>query len=176
MSAEANRADGGLDRLCLNLATLFGVGWIPRAPGTAASLVTLPAACALDAMGPAWYALATLAILLIAMPVCGRAADLIGRTDPPEIVLDEVAGMLIAFSPFTMIVNDGRAVTVGMLILSFAFFRWFDIKKPGWIGKAQHLPGGTGIVMDDVIAGLAAAVTTGVIYLLFRFAIPTPVH
>lgn len=132
------------------LATFFGVGLAPAAPGTAASAVAaLAYKLALhDLPGP-------LFVLLIALLFAGGAAVAarysadIGRPDPGRIVIDEVCGQLVALAFL-----PAGWLPVG---LSFALFRFFDIIKPWPIRTLEKLPGGWGIMADDVGAGLAAA-------------------
>ena len=149
------------------MATLFGVGYIPKIPGTVASLVTLPAVyCLLKAGLPA-YALVCLLTILLAVGICVRAARVLGAADPHEIVLDEVAGQMTACIPLAwMQAPAGR--TWALLFVFFALFRLFDITKPGFVDKAQELPGGWGIVMDDIVAGLLAACTGWIVYAAAR--------
>lgn len=156
------------------IATLAGVGRLPKAPGTIASFLTAPVAVGLALAGTVAYGFVTLAILLTSVPVCGRAADVLGVDDPPMVVLDEVAGMLIAYAPFAFLYAGNVSSSLPFLGLTFVFFRWLDIRKYGWIGKAQHLPGGVGIVMDDVMAGIGAAIAGVVCWWIASVAIPHP--
>jgi phosphatidylglycerophosphatase A len=133
------------------LATFFGLGFVPLAPGTAAS-----AAAAIGYMqglhSLAWPLYASLVVLLFfaGAAAAGRYASELGRPDPGRIVVDEVCGQLIALAFL-----PGEWLAVG---IAFALFRFFDIIKPGPIRKLERLPGGWGIMADDVAAGLAAAV------------------
>jgi phosphatidylglycerophosphatase A len=132
------------------LATFFGVGLVPVAPGTVAS-----AAAALIFKlvlhGLAWPFYASLVGLLFFIGVAASAvhASEIGRPDPGRVVIDEVCGQLIALAFL-----PAGWLPVG---LAFALFRFFDIIKPWPIRKLEKLPGGWGIMADDVGAGLAAA-------------------
>jgi phosphatidylglycerophosphatase A len=132
------------------LATVFGLGLVPFAPGTAAS-----AAAALgyvlvlhDLSRPLYVALIALLFLAGVAASAAHAAEL-GQLDPGRIVVDEVCGQLIALAFL-----PAAWVPVGA---SFALFRFFDIIKPWPIRKLEKLPGGWGIMADDVGAGLAAA-------------------
>ena len=140
---------GMLPRLLRVVATLGPVGRVPVAPGTAGSLVTLLLWAALSpARG--WMLWAVLCVLaLAAVAAAGQAARALGRADPPEVVIDEVIGMATALS----LGPPGMAAAV----LAFAAFRAFDVAKPFPVRQAEHLPGGWGIVADDVVAGLYAA-------------------
>ena len=134
------------------IATLGGFGRIvPKAPGTVASFLTL---------FPAWGLVAVHGQLLVvvaaftATAVGFWGAELYARerntNDPSECVVDEVAGQLIAcaFAPRTLV----------FYALAFALFRLFDIVKPWPISAAERLPGGLGIMADDVLAGLLAGI------------------
>ncbi|MGH6876562.1 MAG: phosphatidylglycerophosphatase A family protein [Rhizomicrobium sp.] len=135
-----------------SIATLAGLGRVGPAPGTVASLVT---ACA--AWGIASATGGRVLVLfagIVAMVAGGWAGQLYARergvSDPPDCVIDEVAGQFIAcaFAPRTLL---GYAV-------AFLLFRALDIWKPWPIGAAERLPGGLGIVADDVAAGILAGV------------------
>jgi len=137
--------------IILFLATGAYSGYIPFAPGTWGSLVTIPLCLALSFF--AWYT--QLFIILLFLPIAawisGEAEVYLGQKDPGAIVIDEIAGMLItlAFVPFTFV----------NAIIGFLLFRIFDIFKPYPISKAEtYFKNGTGILMDDVIAGVFAHV------------------
>jgi phosphatidylglycerophosphatase A len=130
------------------IASFFGVGFFPVAPGTAASLVVLLAYKFL-LYRLAWpFLVGILLLLLVAGTYASTvyAAEL-GQEDPRRIVVDEAAGQLLVFLfvPPTWL-NLG---------LAFFLFRFFDIVKPFPISRAESLPGGWGIMADDVAAGLA---------------------
>ncbi len=131
------------------IATLGGLGRVRPAPGTVASLVTTIAAFGLAALGGR---VVVLLLGIFAMALGSWAAEHYVREravpDPPECVIDEVAGQLLAcaFAPRTIL---GFA-------LAFLLFRVLDIFKPWPIYLAERLPGGLGIVADDVAAGLIA--------------------
>jgi phosphatidylglycerophosphatase A len=133
------------------LATWFGCGLLPRAPGTWGSLAALPFAWGLAAAG-GWPALAVGAVLLFAIGLwaCQRVVDASGAEDPGECVIDEVAGQWLALVAAPL---DPLAYAFG-----FAAFRLFDIVKPwpaSWADR--ELKGGLGIMLDDIFAGLYAA-------------------
>ena len=132
------------------IATVGGLGRaVPRAPGTLASFLTLFAAWALVAIHGQ---LLVLIAAITATAVGFWGAELYARQcaskDPSECVIDEVAGQLIACAlvPRTLV----------FYALAFLLFRLFDIVKPWPIGAAERLPGGLGIMADDVLAGLLA--------------------
>ena len=138
------------------LATLFGIGRLPYAPGTAASLVAALAAWPIAAAYGHWVLLGLgLAVGLVAILVAGTYAHECDRDDPSECVIDELAGQWIAlaFAPPTLL----------RFALAFALFRYLDIRKLWPVSEAEKLKGGLGIVADDIVAGLIA----GLIVLLF---------
>ena len=132
------------------LALGFGSGLVPRAPGTAGSLVGLAAAI-LAAQWGAWVAVAITTVVVVAgVWICGEGARRLGVHDHPAIVWDEIAGMMIAM----LAAPPGW----GWTALAFALFRAFDIIKPWPIREIDHaMGGGAGIMLDDVMAGILAA-------------------
>ena len=133
------------------LATGAYTGLAPVAPGTFGTLpgVALAPLVAMAAgLGVAPYTLILLAIIALAVWVADRYAAEIGVKDPGSVVIDEIAGYLVtvAFLPVSM-------TTLGM---GFLAFRLFDIVKPPPARQCEALPGGFGIVLDDVVAGLYA--------------------
>lgn len=137
------------DIVILTLSSAFGLGYLPWAPGTWGTLVAIPIWWALGTQ-PVWLSVTlTIFVIALAIGVCERAERLYGRHDVQHIVLDEVVGLLTA------------AIAVPFrwpeVIAAFVLFRTLDITKPGgirWIDK--HVPGGWGVVLDDVAAGAVA--------------------
>jgi phosphatidylglycerophosphatase A len=137
------------DQAALWLATGFFVGRVPFAPGTLGSLLALPLCAGLARMGVGVQAIGAAAFLVPAIWAAGRAEALLGRKDAPAIVVDEIAGMLIALA--------GLPFTVFNAAAGFAVFRVLDIFKPFPAGLIDsRMRGGVGIVMDDVVAGVYA--------------------
>lgn len=134
----------------LLLAFGFGSGLAGRAPGTFGTLAAIPLYWLL-VQGASWfYPAATLLVCLAGIGICGSAAERLGVHDHSGIVWDEIAGFLLtmAWVPFSW-----QAVIVGFLA-----FRFFDIIKPWPISYIDRVvEGGLGIMLDDVLAGLAAA-------------------
>jgi phosphatidylglycerophosphatase A len=132
-------------------ATWFGVGRLPGAPGTWGSLVALPLAWILAVLGgPLWLAAAALVVLAVGLWAAESYERGTGRADAPEVVIDEVAGQWIA-----LLFVPPDPVHYG---LGFLLFRAFDILKPWPISWAERrLPGGWGVMADDVLAGAFAA-------------------
>jgi len=136
------------------IATVFGAGSVPKAPGTAGSLVGLLIALAWPAPEPPLpRAALMIAALLASVWACTRAERALRAHDPPQIVLDELLGMwlVIALMPRP----DDLPCLPGV---AFVLFRLFDIAKPPPLRRLARLPEGWGIVLDDVGAGLYALV------------------
>ncbi len=142
------------------LALGFGSGLAPRAPGTMGTLAAVPLYLLLAGLPPWLYLLVTGVVIVAGIWICDRAARDFGVHDHPAIVWDEIAGFLV-----TMI-----AVPVGVfwVVLGFVLFRLFDILKPWpirWLDRRVH--GGLGIMADDVLAGVFAAVVLHLLVFLF---------
>jgi phosphatidylglycerophosphatase A len=97
---------------------------------------------------------------VLGVPASGRVEALRGREDPPEIVIDEVAGQALALLLLHLTLPIAAPVPLrwGLVALAFGLFRLLDIAKPGWIDRAQSLPGGWGVVADDLVAGALAGI------------------
>lgn len=140
----------------LMLAFGFGSGLSPKAPGTMGTLAAIPLWWLLAQLPLASYLMVVLVSAIIGIYICGAAAKTLGVHDHGGIVWDEFVGFWIAMAALP--------VTWTSVILGFVLFRLFDILKPwpiSWLDK--KVSGGFGIMIDDVIAGLAAA---GIIALL----------
>jgi phosphatidylglycerophosphatase A len=127
------------------LATFFYIGFLPKAPGSIATLVGVALSYAL--MGnTAVYILATVLVTVIGFAVSGQAEVKLGKKDPGCIVIDEVAGVMIAFFMLPM--------TWPVMWTAFFLFRAFDMFKiyPG--NKLEGLPGSRGVMLDDLMAGV----------------------
>jgi phosphatidylglycerophosphatase A len=133
------------------LATWFGCGRIPRAPGTAGALGAIPLYLAASRVGGrTGVAVAACAVTLAGVWAASVVARELGKKDPQVVVVDEVAGLLVTMLPVHE--PSWRAVAAG-----FVLFRVLDITKPWPIRDFEKLPGGWGIVMDDVVAGIVGA-------------------
>jgi phosphatidylglycerophosphatase A len=146
------------DKLVLNLATLGPVGRRLPAPGTWGSLAGLAYAWLIyreDRLDPMVVA-EILIGLYLAVGICGEAARRLGRTDPGEVILDEFAVMPLCYLFWQ---TQTGWPDWAVLLTGFALFRFYDILKPLGIRRLQSLPGGWGIVADDVAAALAACAT-----------------
>ncbi|MFI5387586.1 MAG: phosphatidylglycerophosphatase A, partial [Fimbriimonadales bacterium] len=96
-------------------------------------------------------------VTIAGLAVSGRVETACGVKDPSPVVIDEVAGQLLASAPTAMFLGPRR---VTLLVISFALFRLFDIWKPWPIRRLEKLPGGWGIMLDDVAAGILAGFLT----------------
>jgi phosphatidylglycerophosphatase A len=172
--APSPGSDERKPRISLAIATAFGLGYLPKAPGTFGSLggvaismglLWLGSRHSLEAMRIErdvnfWTVGMTssypdygivLLIAILGVFVADRAAKFAGKKDPQFVVIDEVSGqMLTYFSPFTVL-------NWKYLLLGFILFRVFDIWKPFPARQAESLPGGLGIMADDWVAGIYAA-------------------
>jgi phosphatidylglycerophosphatase A len=128
------------------VATFAFVGHLPAAPGTWASAATLLLWFRISP-GGAGFAAVLVAVLVLGTWASHRAEAIYGH-DSGHVVIDEVAGSMIAVA--------GLAISPGIGLAAFVLFRFFDIVKPPPIYQIQALPGGWGVMMDDVLAGIAA--------------------
>jgi phosphatidylglycerophosphatase A len=146
-----------LERLALLIATAFGAGYSPVAPGTAGSAVTVLILWLVP------FSRIGLVLFLVAVVVIGTwAADVaerrLGGKDPGAIVIDEVAGMTLSVVAFPL--------TPGVLLAGFVLFRVFDVVKPPPARESQRFSGGLGVMIDDVIAGFYALAILGASHFL----------
>jgi len=137
-------------RTGLAIATALGAGYLPKAPGTFGSAVGLLLWIALPKL--LWVQLLAVVIVAVAGSWSGSVAEQhFNRHDPGEVVVDEVAGMMV-----TMVLNP-MSGPVWMLV-AFVLFRAADIIKPFPVNRLERLPGGIGIMADDLAAGVYANV------------------
>ena len=139
------------DNIVLFVAAGCGLGYSPFLPGTIGSLLGLALAWALQQSGlplALWPAVVGL-LFIIGIPVCGRAARRLGRSDPPSVVFDEIAAV-----PLVFLAVPWNLTTA---VAGFLWFRLFDIVKPWPIHRLERLEGGLGIMIDDILAALYAA-------------------
>ncbi|MDR2695162.1 MAG: phosphatidylglycerophosphatase A [Deltaproteobacteria bacterium] len=139
------------DRFCLHASRLWIVGRAPVMPGTCSSAVAL-------LLAPVLFlplSFAERCALLVALFLAGslltnRAERILGVQDPPELCIDEVPGMWLALVPF-------EDPSPGLMLAAFVLFRIFDIAKPWPVSASEDwLPGGFGIMLDDIVAGFLA--------------------
>ena len=143
------------------IGTVFYVGHLRPAPGTWGSAAALPAAWALHQVaGFPGLALATVLVFAAGWWACAQITQGQGDKDPSEVVVDEVVGQWIALFPLS---HAAWSMEIDILrlypgwIAAFALFRLFDIWKPGPVGWADRRGDALGVMLDDVIAGLIAA-------------------
>jgi phosphatidylglycerophosphatase A len=158
-------------QVSLAIATAFGLGYLPKAPGTFGSLLAV-------ALTAAWWsplvpyhtfdlyladhyfvvfqggvlALFMALVSFVGVVVASRVARYLGNKDPQIVVIDEVSGQLISYLGIGAAVPNWK-----YLLLGFILFRAFDIWKPFPARQAESLPGGLGIMADDWVAGIYAA-------------------
>ena len=143
-------------RISTIIASVFGIGYFPVASGTVMSMVAVPLAIVIArAGGGVAVIVASLIAFLIGIWACGDHVRATGRDDPSECVIDELAGQWLACAGISLGFGPGTAPEFA---LAFLLFRLFDILKPWPISAAEELPGGLGVMADDMVAGLAAAI------------------
>ncbi|MCF8104873.1 MAG: phosphatidylglycerophosphatase A [Desulfohalobiaceae bacterium] len=153
-----------LNRLLHAVSSLGPVGYLPKMPGTWGSLAAV-------ILVPFFFLPLTLwtrAGVLVAIFICGglaaaRSEKLLGLTDPGVVVVDELLGQLIVFAPFL-------SLNPWELAAGFLLFRLFDIAKPWPVRSSETwLPGGFGVMLDDVLAGIYACLVLGLVRMLVLF-------
>ena len=152
MESGSKSASSAVDYLAVVIATC-GVGYLPLMPGTFGSLVGVGIFLLLSRT-PTGLVISILAITFAGIWAGSRTEELAGRKDPGKVVVDEVAGQLIATLPLAF----SRQWSIAAIMVSFVLFRFFDIVKPYPANRLQELKGGFGIMCDDLVAGVYAAV------------------
>jgi phosphatidylglycerophosphatase A len=159
---SGHRTDGPLDRVAYLIATGAGAGHLPIAPGTFGAAEGVAIYLALARVATPFFEfrtsqqvalLVTLNVLVFGIGVwaANRVSKALRTEDPSLVVIDEISGQLIALLP------PALAQSWFGVLASFLLFRFFDILKPFPIRRLERLPGGLGIVADDVGAGVLAA-------------------
>ncbi|MSU40957.1 MAG: phosphatidylglycerophosphatase A [Pedosphaera sp.] len=170
-----------MNRAIVWLAQGCGLGRLPKAPGTWGSLGGLVWTALLYWPGSFWfYTVGTVVGLCAAVWICGEAERAMNQSDPPSVVLDEIAAVPVCFLFLLAAESVVRPVlpTLGELVAKpaawcwllagFGLFRLFDVTKPLVVDQAQSLSGGWGVVMDDVVAAIYAAVALQLLAVLLR--------
>jgi phosphatidylglycerophosphatase A len=145
------------------LATWFGLGDLPKAPGTMGTLGAIPLFFMLNSfrlviadgrLYNSFYLMFLVGLFALSIYVSDRCErEIFKEKDPQSVVIDEVLGFMVTM----FLVNPvGVKETLVAVILGFILFRFFDITKLGPIDKSQHYGNGVGVVLDDVLAGIAA--------------------
>lgn len=139
-----------MKKIGIVIATFFGTGYLPVAPGTWASAATtlIVYFTPLSRLPFIMLAAVTAAIFAVGIPAASVSETVFARKDPRPCVIDEVAGQLVSlwFLPRQ----------AGLYVAAFCLFRVFDILKPFPVRRSESLPRGLGIMVDDVLAGLYA--------------------
>lgn len=157
------------------IATFFYVGHLRPAPGTWGSLAALPFGWALITLG-GWPVLvaATIAAYFIGLWATQRETAGKDNHDPSEIVIDEVAGQWVALFPVAfgaqMMGVDALRLWPGW-IAAFVLFRLFDITKPWLVGVVDQRDDATGVMLDDIVAGIFAAVGVVIFASLYHWVL-----
>ena len=151
-----------MNRLILFITSNAGLGYAPVAPGTFGTLAGIPVFWLLAPLPPVMFALTWAALTALACWTADLAGKHYGVTDDKRIVIDELVGYLatVAFLPFSW----------HTAIAAFILFRIFDIAKPfpvSWVDRTMK--NGTGVVLDDVVAGIYAAI---ILNLYLRLVVP----
>jgi phosphatidylglycerophosphatase A len=138
-----------LDRLTLVFATGFGAGYSPVASGTVGTVVAIPIFILLSQWGTLGVLAGLTVIAVLGIPAADHMERSLGTSDPGKVVIDEIAGFLLAMA--------GSPVAVSHIVAGFFLFRFFDIVKPPPVRQAErYLRGGLGVVADDLLAGVYA--------------------
>jgi phosphatidylglycerophosphatase A len=136
-------------KIVLLSASGAGVGYFPFFPGTMGTLIAIPVSIALNRLASLSITLAVLVLVMAiycAITLSSKACEILGQKDPQIIVIDEIVGFLLA--------NFAARPRISVLLISFILFRSFDIAKVFPASRLEQLPGGLGVVLDDVMAGI----------------------
>ena len=158
---------GFLSHTSICLATWFGTGFIPKAPGTWGTLFSLPFAWMMHSyLEWQFFLLATIFIFFAGIWASNCCANLFGGDDPGSIVIDEVAGMWMTLVPVSFLVPyDPQIITY---FTAFILFRLVDIFKPWPVSSIdKHIKGGIGIMLDDIVASIYSTICL-LSFLLFQ--------
>jgi phosphatidylglycerophosphatase A len=135
------------ERAVLFVATGFFIGTVPFAPGTFGSLIGLPVCFLLSRLNLLQSVIYILAFILFAIGIASAAEKILKQKDPGQIVIDEIAGLMVTFA--------GLPFNLKTALAGFIIFRVFDILKPFPIRLLERsVRGGSGVVLDDVLAGV----------------------
>jgi len=138
------------DKLTKLLATFFYIGDFPLGPGSLASIVGVLIYIALY-QNPAIYVILILAVTFLGFMVSGRAEEILKQKDPSCIVIDEVAGVMVAFFMLPL--------TLPVVLTAFFLFRAFDMFKIYPVDKFEQMEGAKGVMIDDLFAGFYTCIT-----------------
>jgi phosphatidylglycerophosphatase A len=147
----------------------FGIGFLPKIPGTFGSLVMLGAFLAIHFLWPIQMisVIFLITAIIVSSILCIVYARGFGSKDPGWVVIDELAGQAVALFPAA--VTSGKVLPPA--IAAFVLFRIFDIWKPSPIREMEQLRDGVGILADDLVAGVMAGTVVCIVTYLVRFAL-----
>ena len=144
------------------VASVFGIGYFQVAPGTVMSAVAVPLAILIAIHGGGGVGLlaASIAVFAIGVLACADHVRSTGRQDPSECVIDELAGQWLACAFAVLPFGGLRSDTISLpaFALAFGLFRLFDIWKPWPVSWADKKTTALGVMLDDVLAGVLAAI------------------
>lgn len=143
------------------LGTGFGLGYSPIAPGTAGSILAALVAFFVIKGNAPYLIIATVVVFTIGVTASSYIEKERETKDPSLVVIDEIVGMWISVFFIPYVWWD--------FLIAFALFRFFDVMKPFPANNLQKLHGGLGIMIDDVIAGVYALISTHLILLLINY-------
>lgn len=146
------------DKLCLQLATLFGVSYTPLMPGTASCLIAVIMFMLIR--NQFFFLFFTLISVILAYKYSSRAEELFNEKDCKRIVIDDFSGMLVTY---LFIPYDFRFIISG-----FFLFRMLDMLKIPPANKLERLPGARGIVGDDMAAGIYANILLHLVNIIIK--------
>jgi phosphatidylglycerophosphatase A len=141
-----------MTRLAVALATVGGLGYSPFAPGTFGSAAGVGVYLLTRGWPLAWQWALLLVITVVGVWASTEAASHFAREDPGPVVIDEVAGQLATFIGIAQ--ASGRPIDAIGILSGFLIFRLLDIVKPWPANRFERLPGGVGIMADDIMAGV----------------------
>lgn len=148
------------------LGSFFNAGFLPNAPGTWGSFFALFPIYFIGVYSP-WFGMALFTALCSYITVwVAEECERVWGGDPSPLVMDEFAGQAMTF----IAIPFAGVLTYDLLLLAggFVFFRFFDIQKPMGVNKLQDLPGGWGILVDDLLAGFYAFISLYTIIYIFK--------
>ena len=155
------------------ILSCFGIGFLPVAPGTFASLLPLGiflsirCYCEQDISGLVFLFIAMIISSVLCLLYAGQAEKAEGVKDPSWIVIDEFAGQAMALFPAALL--SGPRKVVAASLASFVLFRLLDILKPPPIHEMQQIDGSLGVLIDDLVAGIMAGTVLCIIIFLLEF-------
>ena len=152
-----------MNKFFLFLATGFGVGYSPVAPGTLGTLIAIPVYYFLSNISSPIYEITLVGFFFLSVWISENAEIFFGKKDDQRIVIDEIMGFLV-----TMLWVPKTAI---LIVIGFFVFRFFDILKPFPIRRLEKkFKGGYGVVLDDVMAGVYSNIVLQVILVIKLFS------